>query len=71
MADGSHLKIEKLWYLQNCLANFIEILHEDAYYTSGAYQLIQKSNLKKSKLADGPHLTMVKCDISATIDQFW
>jgi len=28
------LKIEKLRYLQNRLANFDEILHDDTYYSS-------------------------------------
>ena len=49
------LKIEKLWYLHNHLADLDEILHEDTYQSSRAYQLFKKSYLKKSKIADGHH----------------
>ena len=54
MANGGHLKIEKSWYLQNCLANFDEILHDNTYYFSRAYRLF-KNHIQKFKMADGRH----------------
>jgi len=31
MVDGGLLKIEKFWYLKNCLADFADILYDNTY----------------------------------------
>jgi len=43
-------------YLCNRLTDFDEILHDDTYWSSRAYQLFKKIKLLKTKMVDGRHL---------------
>jgi len=51
MVDGYILKIKKLPYLQNCVANFHEILHDDKYSPYWTIMSVQK--LKFLEIQDG------------------
>ena len=59
MVDGGLLKIEKFWYLKNCLADFADILYDNTYQFSRAYQLLKKIKFKKIK--DGRRPSFDNC----------
>ena len=55
------LKIEKAWYLHNRLADFDEILHDDTYWSSRAYQLLKLP----------PFWKMLNVISQQPFDRFW